>query len=607
VIRCFTEAVMTVDPQKAEGRLWTLWTAFAKFYESHDDLDNARVIFEKATQVNYRAVDDLASAWCEWIEMELRHKEYDQALKVSRQAVGQKKAAALKADKELVQNRIYRSTKLWSLSIDLEESLGTTASTRAAYDAALELKVATPALVLSYAKFLEERKYFEDAFKVYERGLKVFNWPHVNDIWLTYLNRFVVRYGGRKLERARDLFEQAVEKVPAKYARRLHMLYAKLEEDHGLARHALAIYNRATKAVEEKDMYDMYMILLRKTAELFGQTRTREIYDQAIENLPQERIKDACIRYSKMETMLGEVDRARAIYQHASQFCDPRREEEFWKVWRGFEVQHGNEDTFRDMLRIKRSVQAMFSQVHFNATDIAAEGGEDVLDPMQAAEEKLKSEEDRKRGGGAAGGEAKRQRVTADAGTARKELMGNFQPAETFQGVRAGYVFKLGVKGLGYYEDASVAQMEARSRAEAEKERKAVAAERRESAANPEEIELDMDLDDDGDDDAGASAAAAAPAAAAPLAGNPEEIELNFEDIEEQAIPAEVFGGGLSKIAAAAAAEAPEVEEPPLAEPAAEAASSSGRGGSKAFGVLARFQQQKKGGKGKGGGRGSEQ
>merc|ERR1719436_1022739 len=167
----------------------------------------------------------------------------------------------------------------------------------------------------------------------------------------------------------------------------------------------------------------------------------------------------------------------------------------------------------------------MFSQVHFNATDIAAEGGEDVLDPMQAAEEKLKSEEDRKRGaGGAQGGEAKRQRVTADAGTARKELMGKFEPSETFEGARAGYVFKLGVKGLGYYEDASVAQMEARSRAEAEKERKAVAAERRQAAANPEEIELDMDLDDDdgGDEGGGASsAAAAAPGPAAPVAGNP--------------------------------------------------------------------------------------
>jgi len=603
VIKCFTEAVMTVDPQKAEGRLWTLWAGFAKFYESHDDLENARVIFEKATQVNYRAVDDLASVWCEWIEMELRHKQFDQALNVSRKAVSQKKAAALNEDKDIIQNRLHRSTKLWAMNIDLEESLGTTQSTRAAYDACLDMKVATPSLILSYAKFLEERKYFEDAFKVYERGIRVFKWPHVNDIWLTYLTRFVTRYGGRKLERARDLFEQAVENATPKFARRLHMLYAKLEEEHGLARHALAIYNRATKAVEEKDMYNMYGILLRKTAELFGQTRTREIYDQAIEKLPQERIKDACIRYAKMETMLGEVDRARAIYVHASQFCDPRREEEFWTHWRSFEVQHGNEDTFRDMLRNKRSVQAMFSAVHFNTTDIAAEGGDEVLDPMAAAEEQLKSEEDRKRGPGAPGGDAKRQRVTADAGTARKELMGRFEPADAFAGARPGMIFKLGVKGLGYYEDASVAEMEARSRAEAEKQRAAAAAERGEAPKNDEEIELD--LDDDDEDEAGgaggaASSSAASSSSAMPARSNPEEIELNLEDIVEQSLPSEIFGGSLSSIRQTVIAETPEAEEPPLAVP------EGGDGKeSKAMGALSRFQKK---GKGKGkGGRGSQQ
>lgn len=590
VIRCFTEAVMTVDPQKAEGRLWTLWAAFAKFYESHDDIENARVIFSKSTQVNYRGVDDLASVWCEWIEMELRHREYDEALKVSRSAVSQRKAGASRIDKDVVQNRLYRSTKLWALSIDLEESLGTTQSTRAAYDATLELKVSNAAMVLSYARFLEDRKYFEDAFKVYERGLKVFNWPHVNDIWLTYLSKFVERYGGRKLERARDLFEQALEKVPPKFARRLHMLYAQLEEDHGLARHALSIYNRATKAVEEKDMFEMYSILIRKTAELFGQTRTREIYDQAIENLPQDRIKDACVRYSKMETMLGEVDRARGIYNHASQFCDPRKEEDFWKVWRGFEVQHGNEDTFRDMLRVKRSVQALFAQVHFNATDIAAESGPEVLDPMAAAEEALKSEEDRKRSGGALGSDAKRQRVTADAGTARKELLGKFEPFEEFEGARPGFVFKLGVKGLGYYEDSSLKEIEARSAAAAAAERKALAQERKEAAAeaNPEEIELDMDDDDDEDDDAPALAPSAS------SGGNTEEIAINFEDLEQAQIPSEVFGAGLSNVRANLTEEA--VEEPPLQEAAAAAENKS-----KAFGALARFQK-----KGKGGGRGSK-
>lgn len=60
---------------------------------------------------------------------------------------------------------------------------------------------------------MQEHKYFEDAFKVYERGVKIFKYPHVKDIWVTYLSKFVKRYGKNKLERARELFENAVESV----------------------------------------------------------------------------------------------------------------------------------------------------------------------------------------------------------------------------------------------------------------------------------------------------------------------------------------------------------------------------------------------------------
>lgn len=48
---------------------------------------------------------------------------------------------------------------------------------------------------------------------MYERGVKIFKYPHVKDIWVTYLSKFVKRYGKAKLERARELFEHAVEKV----------------------------------------------------------------------------------------------------------------------------------------------------------------------------------------------------------------------------------------------------------------------------------------------------------------------------------------------------------------------------------------------------------
>jgi pre-mRNA-splicing factor SYF1 len=79
-ILTYTEAVRTVDPLKAVGKPHTLWIAFAHLYEKHNDITNARVIFEKAVQVNYKTVDDLATVWCEWAETEIRRKNFKKAL-----------------------------------------------------------------------------------------------------------------------------------------------------------------------------------------------------------------------------------------------------------------------------------------------------------------------------------------------------------------------------------------------------------------------------------------------------------------------------------------------------------------------------------------------
>ena len=54
-----------------------------------------------------------------------------------------------------VQGRLYRSLRLWSFYCDLEESLGTLESTRAVYDAILDLRLATPQIILNYAAYLQ--------------------------------------------------------------------------------------------------------------------------------------------------------------------------------------------------------------------------------------------------------------------------------------------------------------------------------------------------------------------------------------------------------------------------------------------------------------------
>lgn len=150
----------------------------------------------------------------------------------------------------------------------MEESFGTFKRCKAVYDRIIDLRIATPQIIINFGLFLEENNYYEYAFKAYEKGLALFKWPNVFDIWNTYLTKFINRYvcilniilkftktfqqllkGGLKLERARDLFEQCLENCPPKFAKCFYLLYSKLEENHGLARHAMAIYDRACVAV----------------------------------------------------------------------------------------------------------------------------------------------------------------------------------------------------------------------------------------------------------------------------------------------------------------------------------------------------------------------
>ncbi|KAI4296973.1 hypothetical protein L6164_036886 [Bauhinia variegata] len=370
-IMTYTEAVRTIDPMKAVGKPHTLWVAFAKLYESHKDLVNARVIYDKAVQVNYKTVDNLASLWCEWAEMELRHKNFKAALELMRRATAEpsievKRRVASDADKP-VQMKLHRSLKLWSFYVDLEESVGALESTRAIYEQILDLRIATPQIIINYACFLEDHGYFEDAFKIYERGVRIFKYPHATDIWVTYLLKFVKRYGNTKLERARELFETAVDMAPADQVKALYLQYAKLEEHYGLAKRAMSIYDHATKAVPNNEKLGVYENYIARAADIFGVPKTREIYEQAIKfgGLPDNDVQTMCLKYAELEKSLGEIDRAHGLFSFASQFANPQSDPYFWNKWQDFEGQHGNEVTFRTMLSTKRSVSTSYSKTHF--------------------------------------------------------------------------------------------------------------------------------------------------------------------------------------------------------------------------------------------------
>ncbi len=360
VAKTFKDAIKTVDLQAAKGKVSSLHVGYAQFYEHHKELDKARTILECATAVAFAGIDELASVYCARVEMEIRNHTSAVGLELLRQTCVVPPAHLRDLRGLPVQERLFRSTKLWCLLADLEESIGTPDGVRASYEAMLDLRIATPRVVLNYAAFLDAHCFYEDSFRCYERGVDLFEFPYSLDIWVAYLVKFVQHYKGTKVERTRDIFEQAVEKVPPEHAKTLFIMYADFEERFGLARHAMAVYDRATRAVPTDEQYVMFLLYVARATDFFGVTRTREIYEKAIAALPDRFMQDVCLRYADLEKRLGEVDRARAIYRHCSNFCDPRNAASFWGVWHNFEVGYGNEETFREMLRIKHAVQAKF-------------------------------------------------------------------------------------------------------------------------------------------------------------------------------------------------------------------------------------------------------
>lgn len=396
VVQTYTTALATVEPMRASnGRPHTLWLAFASYYEDAQDADSARKVLDKAVSEpeKFAQPQDLAAVWCEYAEMELRLEEPTRALKVLQLATVQpegdrartlqrengvgshaKKSGVVHYD-HLEKGRAlsaWKSNKLWSFLLDVTESFEPSKSVIALYHRMLDLGIATAENVLNATTYLESHHLFEQAFRLYDRGASSLQWPAALTVWVVYLTRFANRHGQQKMERLRSLFEEAVRAapsyreygrdVPSEHLPLLFRMWADAEERAHAPRRAMAVLARAARSVASADRAGMYRLYIARMGTLFGVTRTRPIFEEALAELQYaEEVMEFARRFADAETQLGEIDRARAIFKHAARVADARAPEQtpagrYWKAWSDFELAHGSEDAFRDMLRVKRDV-----------------------------------------------------------------------------------------------------------------------------------------------------------------------------------------------------------------------------------------------------------
>ncbi|GMM36371.1 mRNA splicing protein [Saccharomycopsis crataegensis] len=314
----------------------------------------------------------------------------------------------------VAQHKVHKSIKLWSFYLDLVESTDDLDRIRRAYEWILKLKILTPLILINYINFLESREMFNESFQVFEVGLEKFNYyPIKFEISSLYISKLVSHYNkiqsndlySRKKfqykERIRDLFEQSLNDCPSNLCKKLYLQYANFEKSEGAKSIALTIYKKCIKHLHlnsdepvpanyfsstsvsglesakllenYKQISEVYDILVSETSKFNGLESARPVFETIMKdevNFPSFELLRFVIEFKNLEVELKEIDRARAIFKFGVAFINynishPEYKkanlqaiDKFWKDWAEFELNYGNQDTYADMLRTKRDVQA---------------------------------------------------------------------------------------------------------------------------------------------------------------------------------------------------------------------------------------------------------
>ena len=365
----FDMGLSEIDIFKTKEMLVDLFITYAKVYFSKGDYRRFNQICMKGAQTVFRAKKEYVKLWQFWIESLLSINCWKDCLSLLRALLLRTKDSQEEANGKANFGfqgvpTLIRSNKIWSLFIDLELNFGAQANVSIAFSKMIQLKTVTPSNVLNYAQILEQEGNHDSIFQAFETALKIFPWPVRHTLWISYLKKFVELQGQAKTERARDLFERVLGECPKNKALFYFVLYGEFEEKYGLVSHAVEIYDRMVEKVPEKERIRAFELYIFKVSEYLGMTKTRPLFEKALKDIQDDSIIPLGLTYTEFEKNLGEIDRARSILYYLSQFSDPTIEDHpLWVAWDEFELKCGNEDTYKEMMRVQRSVQTVFEML----------------------------------------------------------------------------------------------------------------------------------------------------------------------------------------------------------------------------------------------------
>lgn len=385
MLTTFVKAIRSINPLKAvytSDNLATIWIRYADVYVAQGDHDTANMIFSRAIKSQFRTTDELVDIHIAWAELLLERSDED--------ALNHITELLRDGDNEdNSQNQLLRSPKLWEFRIDLLKAISSDSRSlenpQVVLGDMISAKVITLKILLDYAEYLQSEQLWDQFFSALEMGISAFVLGEAGyEIWKVYLPK-LRQLNSTKVDTMRDAYERCIAQVPPFRSKDFSIQYADFEQRNGLVSKAVRILRQSiialTRAYDEKnaysrtelnqisdDKYDLYVKILDMIAHYLKDIdMCREEFVNAVEDqhLTTPNTLDLCLRFIKFETTNHELTRARALFRYAGGLGNPQHHmmKTTWRAWEEFELEHGTEDTYKQMLKFKREVAKEFAEI----------------------------------------------------------------------------------------------------------------------------------------------------------------------------------------------------------------------------------------------------
>uniref|UniRef100_A0A8C4QX75 Crooked neck pre-mRNA splicing factor 1 n=1 Tax=Eptatretus burgeri TaxID=7764 RepID=A0A8C4QX75_EPTBU len=371
------------------------WIKYAQWEDSLKEIQRARSIYERALDVDHRNV----TLWLKYAEMEMKNRQVNHARNIWDRAV----------------TILPRVNQFWYKYTYMEEMLSNVAGARQVFERWMEWQPDEQAWH-SYINF--ELRYkevdWDRTWKIYLTLCLVQANPHNYDAWFDYLRlmesdgepnavreiyeravasipllsekrhwrRYIylwINYAlyeeleAKDIDRTRQVYQACLELIPHKkftFAK-IWLLFAQFEIRLKNLTAARKILGASIGKCPKSKLFKGYIELELQLREF---DRCRKLYEKFLEYTPEN--CTTWMKFAELESILGDVERSRAVYELAIGQSRLDMPEVLWKSYIDFEIEQEEFDRTRNLyqrlLQRTQHVKVWISYARFELSVDAA-------------------------------------------------------------------------------------------------------------------------------------------------------------------------------------------------------------------------------------------